>query len=368
MISSFDNKGFASDDFFRLEQERIFSKYWIFVCFKFMVDQPNRFATRDIAGVPVLVQNIGGEIQAFRNVCAHRQRKLQDEDFGTRKMTCKYHGWHYGADGKLLAVPYNDEYYHLSQEDICKIKLESFRVEIVGEFVFVNLDKDPIAIDKQFSQEMTDLLKDLSGHFNREMLISKFSFNANWKLVNEVLRDNTHIPFLHTRSLFSQLDHKVDPPPEDHGQRSSRIPDVQEISGGGLTHIFNDDKHPVYADKVNRWGDVDGYFEWRFFPNLHVVCPRGGYGFSIEYHHPIAPDKTQATVYMMTAATKANIPASFLWGQMKGARVVLDEDYGALEAVQAVVGQAPGHSVLGGGEHEMSALRNLIASLVRGVR
>ncbi|MEI9915790.1 MAG: Rieske (2Fe-2S) protein [Methylovirgula sp.] len=195
MRSNFRNDWYVSQEWFDLEQKEIFSKYWIFACLKFMVDEPNRFVTREIAGVPIVIQNFDGELRAFRNICLHRQHRLQSEDFGTRRLVCHYHGWRYNSDGGLASVPLEDVYYSLDAKESCA-RLEGFHLRVIGQYVFINLDPNPLPIEKQFGPSLIADLESTSESFGREVLISKIVCNFNWKLIYETLRDSIH-PALH---------------------------------------------------------------------------------------------------------------------------------------------------------------------------
>ena len=55
-----------------------------------------------------------GKVNAFLNICRHRGNRLCRADGGNAgTFICAYHGWAYGADGKLAAVPnLQDAYYN----------------------------------------------------------------------------------------------------------------------------------------------------------------------------------------------------------------------------------------------------------------
>jgi phenylpropionate dioxygenase-like ring-hydroxylating dioxygenase large terminal subunit len=365
MKSGFENSRYQTAASFESEQQEIFSKLWIFFCLRMMVDKPHQFVTRDIAGIPVVVQNVDGEPRAFRNVCLHRQSKLQIDDFGMRRLVCPYHGWSYGPAGEVIHIPLNDEYFGISPAEICNMKLERFHIAVIGQLVFINVDQDPLPIEEQFSPALIEQLASASNSFDREVLISKKTCDFDWKLIYENLRDSAHPQFLHKKTLTKDVEINLDPVPENVEEIAGRVPIISELSGGGRVHELVHDLTPSYAPKVERWGAEDAYFNWLLFPNTHIVSPNGGYMFSIEHHHPVAPGKTEITVYCVTAKVNGSLPASVLWEQMKGAQAVLDEDNSAMEGVQHVVARGPVNPVLGGGEHAIAALQNWIASRVK---
>jgi phenylpropionate dioxygenase-like ring-hydroxylating dioxygenase large terminal subunit len=364
MQGRFDNNRYSSEDWLKLENERLFSKLWIFFCPKAMVDRPNRYMTREIAGVPVVVQNFDGEIRAFRNVCLHRQFPLQTEEFGERRLICGYHGWRYDADGSIAALPLNNDYHKLDDAEICRHRLKTYSVKILGEFVFINLDESPIPIEQQFSPAIIADLESMEGAFDREILIAKIHCDYNWKLIYENLKDVIHPRFLHQQSLA--LDVLIEPSdlPNDYYERQRQAPDLVKLSYGGAAHPFTNDRTPDYAARVERWRNVDAYFNWLLFPNTHVVSPNGGYVFSIEHHMPISPTRSELTIFYFTAKSKSHLPASVLWEHLQGAKEVLDEDNKAMDEVQKVVARGPQFATLGAGEYEIAEMQNWLSSHV----
>ena len=63
---------------------------------------PVRFAGEQI----VLVRSESGSLFALENRCAHRQLPLHLGVVRGEQMQCAYHGWCYGANGRLARIPY----------------------------------------------------------------------------------------------------------------------------------------------------------------------------------------------------------------------------------------------------------------------
>ena len=62
----------------------------------------------------LVVRDRTGKVNAFLNICRHRGNRLCRADDGNAgAFICAYHGWGYGADGRLQAVPnLQDAYYN----------------------------------------------------------------------------------------------------------------------------------------------------------------------------------------------------------------------------------------------------------------
>ena len=105
---------FVNEEIYREEQERLFARAWLFVGHESQIPNPGDFFVSGMGEESVILcRDRAGEIHVFLNSCRHRGMKVCRYDEGnTPIFTCPYHGWSYGADGKLVGVPYFREAYH----------------------------------------------------------------------------------------------------------------------------------------------------------------------------------------------------------------------------------------------------------------
>ncbi|MPZ15350.1 MAG: Rieske 2Fe-2S domain-containing protein [Chloroflexi bacterium] len=105
---------YVNDDVYRQEQEQIFARAWLFVGHETLVPNPGDFFQSRMGEEDVLlVRDRKGQIHVFLNTCRHRGMKVcRYDDGNTLVFTCPFHGWTYGTDGQLVAVPNEESTYH----------------------------------------------------------------------------------------------------------------------------------------------------------------------------------------------------------------------------------------------------------------
>jgi phenylpropionate dioxygenase-like ring-hydroxylating dioxygenase large terminal subunit len=155
----------------------------------------------------LLVRGRDGVIRGFVNACRHRGNALCEGRGRAARLTCPYHSWSYGLDGKLLAVAKPDfggpiEEFVGSKEELGLIEVP---VECFGGFIFLNPERSaaPLA---EFLGEISDLLAPYRleemvpvGLNVREML------ECNWKVVMDAFQEGYHIQAVHPE-LIAAMD------------------------------------------------------------------------------------------------------------------------------------------------------------------
>lgn len=98
---------FVSDEIFKQELEKIFTRSWLFVGHEQLIPEPDDyFVSRMGLDSVILTRDRQGKINVLLNSCMHRGMKVCRYDQGnTRAFTCPYHGWSYSTDGRLVEVP-----------------------------------------------------------------------------------------------------------------------------------------------------------------------------------------------------------------------------------------------------------------------
>ncbi len=183
---------FTSPAVFELEQRSVFAKSWVHVADLADLPGPGSYVAATIGRTPVIVvrDRHSGELRAFLNACRHRGAQLL-EGSGTcdKQIKCPYHAWSYGTDGKLLAVPYPQEF-----GDVSRMGLIPVRVGTCGPLVFACLD----AAAPPLEEWVGTLAGALAGSEGWSLAFERrYELAANWKLFVENANDGYHIQFVH---------------------------------------------------------------------------------------------------------------------------------------------------------------------------
>ena len=87
------------------ERWPVFGQSWVLVAYEHQVRNLGDYVTENLAGWPLFIRRTDKGLTAFLNLCPHRAGPLVFDGEGCSKnMVCKYHGWAFNADGKLLSA------------------------------------------------------------------------------------------------------------------------------------------------------------------------------------------------------------------------------------------------------------------------
>jgi carnitine monooxygenase subunit len=166
------------------------------VCHESEIAEPGEWRTLDYLGESIIViRGDDGEARAFTNVCRHRGSRLVDGEAGCAKvLTCPYHAWSYGRDGRLVGVPHRSEYPGLETE---KLGLFPVPLERWRGFLFVTLEPGAPSVHEMmapYEQEVAPYKFEDLRAIGRVTLRHR---DLNWKTIADNYSDGLHIPIGH---------------------------------------------------------------------------------------------------------------------------------------------------------------------------
>ena len=284
---------YVSPQYFALEREKIFQRTWL--CTGRRVEeipQAGDYFVQDVrvgnASV-LIVRGKDGVIRGFHNVCKHRGNRVVWDTQGSCSagLTCKFHGWTYTAEGKLVGVPEEDMFFDFkkSEHGLTPVATDTWE-----GFIFVNLNPHPKETLHEYLGEVVDLLR---GYPFNELPVC-WSYTAeqkcNWRLLRDSQLESYHVKFLHRRALAGMMANKENP--------SVHVLDVKLFRHHSMMSFYGDRRNykptPLevlatqYGTTLGKVVDVSDISQWPvglnptrsahwsfdlyyIFPNFHLV-------------------------------------------------------------------------------------------------
>ena len=199
------SRWYIEPEFLGLEAERIFYKTWQSVGRLEDVMRVGDFFSCEVLDQPlVVVRNRASKLCAFCNVCPHRAAVVAQGRGNRKSLQCKYRGWTYDLDGKLMRAP---EFEGVKNWDKSKVCLQPIHVEAWGPWIFVNLDPQaqPMAVDYG---AIHDEIVDAGFNLETMRLIERrdYLINCNWKIYVDNYLEGYHLPIA-PPGLFREIDY-----------------------------------------------------------------------------------------------------------------------------------------------------------------
>jgi phenylpropionate dioxygenase-like ring-hydroxylating dioxygenase large terminal subunit len=183
-------------EFFAVEMDRVIRPAWQIVCHASEIAEAGEWRSLDILGESVIViRGADGEVRAFANVCRHRGSRLVDGTGGcARRLTCPYHGWTYGADGRLIGLPRKSDYAGLDPLDWGLIPIE---LERWHGFLFVRLERGGPTVAEMMAPYEAEIAPYGLEEVRPLGRITLRPREVNWKNVADNYSDGLHIAVAH---------------------------------------------------------------------------------------------------------------------------------------------------------------------------
>jgi len=231
-------------------------------------------------------------------------------------LTCPFHGWTFRNDGKLLKVkdPEGAGYPASFDTDGSHDLVTVARFDSYRGFLFGSLNADVSTLAEHLGDTTTviDMLVDQSPE-GLEVLrgSSTYTYDGNWKVQAENGADGYHVSATHwnyaaTTSRRSTGESKNTTKALDAGGWGKSGGGYWSYPNGHLclwTWAANPEDRPLW-DRMDQlkeeFGDAKGEFMVKgsrnlcLYPNVYLMDQ---FSTQIRHFQPIAPDKTEVTIY-----------------------------------------------------------------------
>ena len=201
---------YTDPEIYREELARFFYRgHWCYAGLECEIPKPGDFKRTKIGERSViLVRDNDGSVHVVENRCAHRGVAFCRERQGNvQGFTCPYHQWNYSLKGDLVGLPFRRGVkqdgavqggmpadFKLSDHGLTRLK-----VACRGGAVFASFDAGVEAFEDYLGPEILPYF-DRVFH-GRELKLLGYSrqrIPANWKLMQENIKDPYHPGLLHT--------------------------------------------------------------------------------------------------------------------------------------------------------------------------
>lgn len=271
---------------FDAERRELFQKRPILAALTGDIPNPGDKILFDVLGPPILiVRNKAGEVKAYLNICPHRAARLVTSCDSRSRMTCRFHGWTFDLDGKLIGLPGKEGFADVDREEMNLIPVP------VAEWhgmIFVRAlpDGDPVDVEEWLGDMAGELAHlELGGAVPAKS--DRLPADANWKYAFDTYGESYHFATLHPTTIGSlafsnTMTHR------DHGQHTRLGFPRADFAG--------------YAEKPeSEWPHSDYGGLYMIFPNTVInvnSLPEGGQFYGVSRVFP--GDEPGSCVTLMT--------------------------------------------------------------------
>jgi benzoate/toluate 1,2-dioxygenase subunit alpha len=309
---------FTDEEIFELEMKHIFEGNWVYLGHESQLPAPGDYFTTYMGRQPVVItRDRDGELHCLINACAHRGAMICRRKTDNRMtLTCPFHGWTFRNDGTLLKVKDPDDAGYPATFDVngSHNLTRVARFDSYRGFMFGSLNADVMLLTEHLGDttQVIDMLVDQSPD-GLEVLrgSSSYTYDGNWKVQAENGADGYHVTATHwnyaaTTSRRSTGESTNDATVLDAGSWGKSGGGYWSYPNGHLclwTWAANPQDRPLW-DKIEelkkQFGAAKGDFMVKgsrnllVYPNVYLMDQ---FSTQIRHFRPIAPDKTEVTIY-----------------------------------------------------------------------
>jgi nitrite reductase/ring-hydroxylating ferredoxin subunit len=176
----------------------------ILACLSGDIPEPGDKLLFDALGPEIIVLRDGeGVARAFLNICPHRAARVVTVCDDRKRMTCRFHGWTFDLEGKLIGLPGKEGFAGLDRSERGLIAVPI--AEWAG-MIFVRGDPDggPIDVEAHLGR-FADELRHLELDKARPMRHSRVESRTNWKFAWDTYCESYHFATLHATTVAPRL-------------------------------------------------------------------------------------------------------------------------------------------------------------------
>jgi len=216
-------RAYTDPAIFDQERKAIHFRSWHYAGSTLELAKPGSYLTaRILDQAVIIVRGKDQSIRGFYNVCQHRAHELLTGRGQVGVITCPYHAWSYGTDGRFRGGRGTAD---MPQARSGGFDLKSVRVEILADrFVFFNLDPQAMALSDQAAGLAEELRREVP-QFDQlvpDSATLTTELRANWKVLVDNFLECYHCHNAHPAfaDMLDMKTYRVDSRPYWMSQKS----------------------------------------------------------------------------------------------------------------------------------------------------
>ena len=188
------------------EFSRLWTRTWQFACREEHIPDVGDYHVYDVGAYSFIITRVAeDEVRAYFNACLHRGTKLRASGTEGRasEFKCSFHGWSWNVDGTNKQVVCPWDFPHVDRE---KLTLPRAKVELLGGFVWINMDPDAPSLAEYLGEEALAHMEAWKLEDRYVSLHVTKRIPANWKLTIEAFQEAYHVIETHPQVAVSNAD------------------------------------------------------------------------------------------------------------------------------------------------------------------
>lgn len=196
---------YTDEEVYQRELERIwYGPHWLYCGLEAEVPEVGDFKTTVLGARPVIMVRSAEEIiSVVENRCAHRGVKFcQTRSGHAEQFLCPYHQWSYDLNGNLMGVPFRRGVRKQggmpNDFDTAQHGLRQLRVEVVNGVVWATFSTETPPFREYLGEKFwKHYTRVYDGRKLQVLGYNRQHIPANWKLMQENIKDPYHASLLH---------------------------------------------------------------------------------------------------------------------------------------------------------------------------
>ncbi|MEA2780112.1 MAG: carnitine monooxygenase subunit [Rhodospirillaceae bacterium] len=307
------------------EKEKIFSRSWQYAGHACHLPEIGSYFTVEFLNDSFLfVRDTERTIRGFYNVCQHRAHRLVNGQGCKKILTCPYHAWSYGLDGKLRSARGTDR--GAGKFDIASYGLEPVRVEMLNDIIMFNMDPAAPSFESLVPGVAEELRQEIPrlSEFTMDKQPEGFGgsiLDCNWKVLVDNCTECYHCVPSHPAfvDLIDMNTYQIK---------------LHQIHAKHSAKIRRTDSEKAYSLTLTE--GAEDFLVWHIWPNITIAKLPGATGLGVFVVDPLGVTQCRSRGHFFRLPTPETTEEAARREYV--AKVLFPEDERICESVQLGLG------------------------------